>query len=204
VTIILYLMKNIYASEVSDIIMLNIQDAHVLKMNNVYYMTTESSLDSSSIPLYESTDLKSWKFVKFLFTKENIGEWIHGTKLLGPNIYYVENSYNIYYYCLNKAEKWTIGVATGPNHDGPFVDLGHSLLEDSSTNIYGPSVVQDGKLNRLKSSKKLIFEDIKQYNYTLSEARSGVDWADLMAAQGAFGTGFYDRSTVLVVVGTML
>jgi len=30
--------------------------------------------------------------------------------------------------------------------------------------------------------------------YTLSEAWSGVDWADLMAAQGAFGTDFYDRS----------
>jgi len=31
-------------------------------------------------------------------------------------------------------------------------------------------------------------------NYTLSEAWSGVNWADLMAAQGAFGTDFYDRS----------
>jgi len=30
--------------------------------------------------------------------------------------------------------------------------------------------------------------------YTLSEARSGVNWADIMAAQGAFGTNFYDRS----------
>jgi len=30
--------------------------------------------------------------------------------------------------------------------------------------------------------------------YTLSEAWSGVNWADLMAAQGAFGTDFYDRS----------
>jgi len=32
--------------------------------------------------------------------------------------------------------------------------------------------------------------------YTLSEAWSGVnwDWADLMAAQGAFGSNFYDRS----------
>jgi len=29
--------------------------------------------------------------------------------------------------------------------------------------------------------------------YTLSEAWSGVNWADLMAAQGAFGTDFYDR-----------
>jgi len=30
--------------------------------------------------------------------------------------------------------------------------------------------------------------------YTLSEAWSGVHRADLMAAQGAFGTDFYDRS----------
>jgi len=30
--------------------------------------------------------------------------------------------------------------------------------------------------------------------YSLSEAWSGVNWADLVAAQGAFGTDFYDRS----------
>jgi len=40
-------------------------------------------------------------------------------------------------------------------------------------------------------------------SYTLSEAWSGVNWADLMAAQGAFGTNFYDRST-RTIVGTML
>jgi len=38
---------------------------------------------------------------------------------------------------------------------------------------------------------------------TLSEAWSGVNWAELMAAQGAFGTDFYDRST-RTIVGTML
>jgi len=41
------------------------------------------------------------------------------------------------------------------------------------------------------------------FDYTLSEAWSGVNWADLMAAQGAFGTDFYDRST-RTMVGTML
>jgi len=39
--------------------------------------------------------------------------------------------------------------------------------------------------------------------YTLSGAWSGVNWVDLMAAQGAFGTDFYDRST-RTIVGTML
>jgi len=42
-----------------------------------------------------------------------------------------------------------------------------------------------------------------RFIYTLSEAWSGVNWADLMAAQGAFGTDFYDRST-RTIVGTML
>jgi len=33
-----------------------------------------------------------------------------------------------------------------------------------------------------------------RYSYTLSEAWSGVNWGDLMAAHGAFGTDFYHRS----------
>jgi len=33
-------------------------------------------------------------------------------------------------------------------------------------------------------------------DYTLSEAWSGVNWADLMAAQGAVATDFYDRSVL--------
>jgi len=39
--------------------------------------------------------------------------------------------------------------------------------------------------------------------YTLSEAWSGVNWADLIAAQGAIGTDFYDSSTRTIVC-TML
>jgi len=39
-----------------------------------------------------------------------------------------------------------------------------------------------------------VFINGRTYRYTLSEARSGVDWVDLMAAQGAFGTDLYDRS----------
>jgi len=39
--------------------------------------------------------------------------------------------------------------------------------------------------------------------YTLSEAWSGVNWADLMADQGAIGTDFDDKST-RTIVGTML
>jgi len=43
----------------------------------------------------------------------------------------------------------------------------------------------------------------QNWRYALSEAWSGVNWADLMAAQGAFGTEFYDRSTS-TIVGTLV
>jgi len=55
------------------------------------------------------------------------------------------------------------------------------------------------------STKNIVLYFLCSYSlyYTLSEAWSGVNWADLMAAQGTFGTDFYDRST-RTIVGTML
>jgi len=49
----------------------------------------------------------------------------------------------------------------------------------------------------------LLLLEVSWYFYTLSEAWSGVNWADLMAAQGAFGTDFFDKST-RTIVGKML
>jgi len=41
----------------------------------------------------------------------------------------------------------------------------------------------------------MTYERKRQKLYTLSDAWSGVNWADLMmAAQGAFGTDFYETS----------
>jgi len=44
---------------------------------------------------------------------------------------------------------------------------------------------------------------VSTQTYTLSEAWRAVNWADLIAVQGAFGTDFYDRST-RTIVGTIL
>jgi len=49
----------------------------------------------------------------------------------------------------------------------------------------------------------ILFRTRLGIKYTLSETWSGVNWADLMAAQGAFSTDFYDRSS-RTIVGTML
>jgi len=52
----------------------------------------------------------------------------------------------------------------------------------------------------LRDAKVLL---VYVFVYTLSEAWSGVNWVDLMAAQGTFKTDFYDRST-RTIEGTML
>jgi len=46
-------------------------------------------------------------------------------------------------------------------------------------------------------------EKIEVVDCLLYSVQSEVNWADLMAARGAFGTDFYDRST-RTIVGTML
>jgi len=61
----------------------------------------------------------------------------------------------------------------------------------------------ESRMQLMKKSGFFSCRDPTAYFYTLFEARSGVNWADLMAAQGAFGTDFYDRST-RTIVGMML
>jgi len=49
--------------------------------------------------------------------------------------------------------------------------------------------------NVCRTSKNALYLNMHDTNtYTLSEAWSGVNWADLMAGQGAFGTDLLDRA----------
>jgi len=71
---------------------------------------------------------------------------------------------------------------------------------------YFQKITKENTILRMPSAMLDIFLNFWQETflcYTLSEAWSGLIWADLMAAQGAFGTDFYDRSTK-TIVGTML
>jgi len=77
--------------------------------------------------------------------------------------------------------------------------MGVVLLGHGGTIVWGFLKIREKVLDLLPQT----FVPKPIDTYTLSEAWSRVNWADLMAAQGAFGTDFYDRST-RTVVSTML
>jgi len=81
-----------------------------------------------------------------------------------------------------------------------IVQDGQSILQSCAGRVAHTGVVIS------KSIKRFIIDaniNIDINIGTLSAAWSVVNWADLKAAQGAFGTDFYDRST-RTIVGTML
>jgi len=79
------------------------------------------------------------------------------------------------------------------HHLGTF-SIFHYKTYKSSLTVLSRMVILD---------RLLPFMYKKQNINTLSEAWSVVNLEDLMAARGAFGTDFYDRST-RTIVGTML
>jgi len=83
-------------------------------------------------------------------------------------------------------------LITSPYIEGAFGNLCNVLVYDGTSIKFvlycDAQYILPICMERAKCMKKHLRV------YTLSEAWNGVNWADLMAAQGAFGTDFYDRS----------
>jgi len=145
--LLLYFLCQLSANQVGEQILMFARDPGIIKIDGIYYMTSEGEILGTRVALHASTDLRSWRFIKFLFDEENYPTWaLSRTRFFGPNIHKIGNAYNIYSYIQNKASNWTVGVATGPTPIGPFFDIGYPLLTEDKKHIYEPNVVKDGKL----------------------------------------------------------
>jgi len=58
----------------------------------------------------------------------------------------------------------------------------------------GKLLIQHNSISRQTAASSKTVLTFPFLCFTLSEAWSGVNWADLMAAQSAFGTDYFDRS----------
>jgi len=93
-----------------------------------------------------------------------------------------------------------------PQYRHPKRRSSHHYAMTQTCRHFGPTTNSPIAVYSQKSEKKIQLIKLKTCRkiwYTLSEAWTGVNWTDLMTAQGAFGTDFYERST-RTIVGTMV
>jgi len=153
--LLLYFLCQLSANQVGEQIMLFAEGPGVTKIDGIYYMTTDDDaiILGPRVALHASTDLRSWRFIKFLFDDENNPTWpLSSSEFWGPSIHKIGNAYNIYSHIDNKDSRWAaIAVATGPTPIGTFFDIGYPLLSNDKNDITDPNVVIDGKLKILHS-----------------------------------------------------
>jgi len=146
VQVFLFIFSYLSLTHAKELIFLRGSEPSVLKVDGVYYMAINGSDGDARVPLHVSTDLRSWTFVKYLFTESNLPKWLTSHKLVhAPIIKKVGDKYNLYYYG-PKGPYWLIGVATAPTPAGPYVDIDEPLHSEDETSVWDPSVMEDGKI----------------------------------------------------------
>jgi len=117
------------------------RDASILKVDNLYYMVTHDNTEENRIPIYVSSNLKTWKFENHVFFPSNFPKWVNGTSdILHPELHYIEGVF-VVYFTVHTEEKMTIGVATAATPTGPFKDVGTPLRDHA----HNPNIVFHGK-----------------------------------------------------------
>jgi len=121
-------------------------DPSVLQVDDKYYMVTEDGSGSSKIPIYTSTNLKSWEFSNYVFTEKTFPTWADKAQDVScQELHKIGCSYNVYFGTA-KGGVHVIGVATASTPTGPFKDSGKPLWADpTGVPVYQPHLARDGK-----------------------------------------------------------
>ena len=106
---------------------LNLGDPFMYEHNGVYYLTGTGA-SSRGFPCYTSDDLKSWKYVGWLWEK-NDESW--ATRLFwAPEVKYYKGKFYMTYSGLGKAANGLrIALAVSEKPEGPFTDLSAPLFD---------------------------------------------------------------------------
>jgi len=131
--------------EVVNPILENNRDPSVINVGGLFYMVSHDNSEENKIPIYVSTDLKSWKFENFVFSTTNFPTWSNGVRddISHPEIHLVGKSYRVYF-SVRSEERLKIGVAFAPTPTGPYRDIGRPLWEQEQWNVSQPNLGRDG------------------------------------------------------------
>lgn len=131
---------------VNDMDITGIGDPYLITYNNTYYVT--ATVNGSLFDLYKSTDMKSWDYVRKIFSTSYGKGWVR-SNLWQPQLVEGSDGKFYLYYCGNNDDgSLRIGVAGCDKIDGTYVDLLDKPLIDLGYATIDPKfyVDDDGKM----------------------------------------------------------
>lgn len=131
-------MPHTYTNPVND---KDMPDPGVLQDGNVYWMThTMGSVPSC--PLWKSTDLVHWTFVKHMMDESNRPPWVKD-RFWAPELHKVGSTYILIFTSGDVTGHLCIGMATAPAVTGPYTFQQTPLVRDEAVGVIDPTLFQD-------------------------------------------------------------
>jgi arabinan endo-1,5-alpha-L-arabinosidase len=115
-------------------------DPGVLFEDGLYVLTCTSGDAPAAYPIRTSSDLVTWTSHGHVFPEGHRPTWAVGD-FWAPEIHKVGDHYVAYFSARDRNGRLSIGAASATNLLGPFADLGHPLVEDSSLGLIDASEI---------------------------------------------------------------
>jgi len=137
---LIYFLCQVYSESYEKLLI--VKDSYrpgVVKFHETYYL-----VDSFS-KIFSSKDLKSWTREKdLLFDNNGAPKWTKSDIIYSPEIHFINQKYNLYFYNENEEENYAIGVATADSPVGPFKDYGRPLVSVDYGQAWNPHIAREG------------------------------------------------------------
>jgi arabinan endo-1,5-alpha-L-arabinosidase len=119
-------------------------DPGALSHGGKYYLAcTGGTKNGGHLPIYESSDMKKWKRIGFVFPKGSGKHPWGKDSWWAPELAFIGGQFVAYYTVQDASGKHRIGVATSANVAGPYQDIGQPLV-DRTFGTIDPHLFDDG------------------------------------------------------------
>jgi GH43 family beta-xylosidase len=123
----------------------NWPDPGILYSDGYYWMTHTTGGPNNGWPLYQSTDLVHWTFVKNLLTSSNRQAFMDDGAFWAPEIHKVNGQYVLTGTARSTlfADRTVIAIATAPEITGPYTVRPTPIVASSTSGTLDSTVFQD-------------------------------------------------------------
>ena len=160
-----------------------LRDCQVLRYQNTWYLTgtafphwarqEQNGKLNQGVPLYKSTNLTDWTFVKYIVERPDSSKWYHN-RFWAPEIHKIKGKYYATFNCSN------------PKHGYPGQHIGYAVADK----IEGPYKVITEEKPLAKGNDLTLFEDEdgKVWAFWNKGREFGIGYAQLDLKTGKFLT----------------